>query len=178
MIASEFIRVFFVIIRCSTHPFLDCCSSASFLCWVALKRKSLTPWPYPMSSKPYSSEVEHCIFMHTDSRCVISHEGMLLQVQESKSMQANAYLPREWFQSGYRINFEEHIEAVLDMKTLDSCICLMGKDQQSPENDNHSQAFRNQPFRSQFINSNLPSNSLIKVIYPQEGGELVLRYVN
>jgi hypothetical protein len=98
-------------------------------------------------------------------------------------MQGNAYLSKDWFQS-YSLNTTDQIDFSFDIKVLDSCMNLLGKDDcsdnyQSQGQNQFSQTFnsyQSQTYRSQQTNHKPPTriNSSFKLSYPPEGGELKL----
>jgi hypothetical protein len=95
-------------------------------------------------------------------------------------MQGNAYLSKDWFQS-YSLNTTDQIHFSFDIKVLDSCMNLLGKEDgsdnyQNQSQNQYSQAFKSHQSQSQQTNHRPPTrtNSSFKLSYPPEGGELKL----
>lgn len=104
------------------------------------------------------SAVLSVLSFKTIALCVITADGLSLSVQDSKAMQASVFLPAPWFEN-YRLN-GPIAPFSFDIKVLDSCLSLVGKDQDAPMLDIQSQT----------------AHSSIKLSYPSQGGELQLLY--
>ncbi|EGF81803.1 hypothetical protein BATDEDRAFT_87254 [Batrachochytrium dendrobatidis JAM81] len=109
--------------------------------------------------------------------CTIAAEGMRLTAEDSRTVQAKAYLPKSLFREfklsdGSALTPDEELSFMVDIRVLTDCLTIFGA-QQQPGGYSNEDLPQQQPQQASHIGIQSSPVSL-QLSYPKGGGELTL----
>lgn len=104
--------------------------------------------------------------------CTIDADGLQFTAEDSRTVQAKAYLPKalfrefKWPEGDDGMAEEGELSFVIDIKALSDCLSIFGSHQQQPHSSNGDTSMQQ--------SNNSVSVVSLQLSYPRSGGELTL----
>lgn len=86
---------------------------------------SISKFTATIGSSKLFSQIMSCLAITANAKFTINQEGVHVCIEQSRSIEANAYLTRSWFEE-YQLDTEEDIQFSVDLKSLDFSLRLFG----------------------------------------------------
>ncbi|KAH6573569.1 hypothetical protein BASA50_004035 [Batrachochytrium salamandrivorans] len=110
--------------------------------------------------------------------CTIAAEGMRLTAEDSRTVQAKAYLPKSLFREfklsdNTTLDPDEELSFMVDIRMLTDCLSIFGAQQQPGSSSTNGDDYMQQPQHTSYATQQSSPVSL-QLSYPRNGGELTL----